>query len=350
MKCRYSDGNYSTWSAPINIASGINSDDISAIVAMPNNQIGVFWSNQSTDRFGFRVHVDGTAPNDWSNNEVPASQSALNVGGGMADDHVHLAVAADGTLYAAVKTSYDSSGHPKIALLVRRPNGVWDNLYSISNSGTRPTIALSDVAGKVVIAWESKEGGGDILYRETPFGAVNLSATKTMMSGNLADPTTTKTTSTDKLVFMADEKSVLYSFDLTPTNLPPVVNAGPDGTAVAGVSRALNGSATDDGQPTPAILNALWSVLSAPVSGVVTFGNSLLAATTATFSAAGTYVLQLAANDGQLKSNRHRTDCRFCARQQIRHRVDHLRHHRPAVHPNNSLFRTACSRMWLMSA
>ena len=36
------------------------------------------------------------------------------------------AVAADGTLYAAVKTSYDSSGYPKIALLVRRPNGVWD--------------------------------------------------------------------------------------------------------------------------------------------------------------------------------------------------------------------------------
>ena len=141
VEVRYSDGNYSTWSAPINIASGINSDDISAIVAMPNNQIGVFWSNQSTDRFGFRVHVDGAAPNDWSNNEVPASQSALNVGGGMADDHVHLAVAADGTLYAAVKTSYDSSGHPKIALLVRRPNGVWDNLYSISNSGTRPTIA-----------------------------------------------------------------------------------------------------------------------------------------------------------------------------------------------------------------
>ena len=156
----------------------------------------------------------------------------------------------------------------------------------------------------MVIAWESKEGGGDILYRETPFGAVNLSATKTMMSGNLADPTTTKTTSTDKLVFMADEKSVLYSFDVTPTNLPPVVSAGPDGTAVAGVSRALNGSATDDGQPTPAILNALWSVLSAPVSSAVTFGNSLLAATTATFSAAGTYVLQLAANDGHL----NRTD------------------------------------------
>lgn len=303
VEVRYSDGPYTTWSAPITLATGITSDDISAIVSMPNNQIGVFWSNQSTDRFGFRIHVDGTAATQWLANEIPASQSALNKGGGMADDHMHLAVAADGTLYAAVKTSYDSSGYPKIALLVRRPNGVWDNLYSVSNSGTRPTIALSDVAGKFVIAWESKEGGGDILYRESSLGTISLSATKTMISGSLADPTTTKTTSTDKLVFLADDKSVLYSFDTIPTNLPPVVNAGTDGTAIVGVSRALNGSATDDNKPLPALLSTLWSVVTSPLGSTVTFGNSLLAATTATFSTAGSYVLRLTANDGQLSTS-----------------------------------------------
>ena len=42
VEVRYSDGLYTTWSAPITIASGITSDDISAIVAMPNNRIGVF--------------------------------------------------------------------------------------------------------------------------------------------------------------------------------------------------------------------------------------------------------------------------------------------------------------------
>lgn len=302
VEVRYSDGPYTTWSAPITIATGISSDDISAIVSMPNNQIGVFWSNQSTDRFGFRIHIDGAAASTWLANEIPASQSALNVGSGMADDHMHLAVAADGTLYAAVKTSYDKSGYPKIALLVRRPNGVWDNLYEVSGSGTRPTIALSDVAGKLVIAWESNEGGGDIMYRESSLGTISLSATKTMISGSLHDPTTTKTTSTDKLVFLADDKSVLYSFDVTPTNLPPTVNAGVDDTAVAGVSRALNGSATDDGKPLPALLSTLWSVVTSPLGSTVTFGNSLLAATTATFSTAGTYVLQLAANDGQFNS------------------------------------------------
>src|SRR4029078_1881899 len=82
---RYSDGLHSTWSGPIPAASGIKSDDISTIIAMPNDTIGVFWSNQSTKRFGFKVHEDGAAANVWSSDEIPGNQSALNVGHGMAD-------------------------------------------------------------------------------------------------------------------------------------------------------------------------------------------------------------------------------------------------------------------------
>src|SRR4029079_2690261 len=76
VQVRYSDGLYTSWSAPITVASGIPSDDISAIVVMPNHQIGVMWSNQSAKLFGFRVHVDGDAPTQWSADERPASQSA----------------------------------------------------------------------------------------------------------------------------------------------------------------------------------------------------------------------------------------------------------------------------------
>ena len=39
-------------------------------------------------------------------------------------------------LYAAVKTSYDTPGYPKIALLIRRPAGTWDDLYSVDETGT----------------------------------------------------------------------------------------------------------------------------------------------------------------------------------------------------------------------
>jgi hypothetical protein len=61
---------------------------------------------------------------------------------------------------------------------------------------------------------------------------------------------------------------------------------------------ALAGTATDDGQPAPPALHTLWTPVSGP--GTVTFGNNSLASTTATFSAAGTYVLRLTADDGQL--------------------------------------------------
>jgi hypothetical protein len=298
VEVRYSDGLYTSFSAPITVASGISSDDISAVIAMPGNKLGVFWSNQSTDRFGFRVHSDGDAPGVWSADERPASQSALNVGAGMADDHMHLAVASDGTLYAAVKTSYDKSGYPKMALLVRRPNGTWDNLYEVDGGGTRPVIALSEAAGKLIIAYTSNEGGGDIYYRESPLGTINLSPRKVLINGGVNNVTTTKSTTTDSIAFMADEKSVLFSFDTSTPNLPPVVFAGNDGTAVTGTAVNLNGSATDDGQPTPSLLSVLWSVVSGP--GTVAFANSALAATTATFSAAGNYVLQLAASDGLL--------------------------------------------------
>ena len=96
---------------------------------------------------------------------------------------------------------------------------------------------------------------------------------------------------------MADSKSAIYSFDTTPVNSPPTVLAGPDTTAIVDTAITLAGSASDDG-----LLNSplqiLWSIVNGP--GVVTLGNSLLANTTAAFSAAGTYVLRLTANDGQL--------------------------------------------------
>ena len=78
IEVRYADSGsqYTNWSDPITVASGINTDDISSITSMPNGTIGVLWSNQNTKRFGFRMHVDGTSPDVWTADEVPASQSA----------------------------------------------------------------------------------------------------------------------------------------------------------------------------------------------------------------------------------------------------------------------------------
>ncbi|MBA3374725.1 MAG: hypothetical protein H0U00_02735 [Actinobacteria bacterium] len=84
------------------------------------------------------------------------------------------------------------------------------------------------------------------------------------------------------------------------SNDPPSVNAGPDQTITLPAGAALNGTVSDDGQPTPPSLTTTWTEQSGP--GTVIFGNANAVDTTATFSQAGTYVLRLTASDGDLSS------------------------------------------------
>jgi hypothetical protein len=306
IEVRYADfGNqYTNWSAPITVASGIKSDDIGTVVAMPNGQIGVMWSNQNTKLFGFRVHVDGAAPGSWLTAESPASQSAQNKGGGFADDHLHLSVASDGTVYAAVKTSYDSSSYPRMVLLVRRPSGVWDNLYTVDTVGTRPIVVINEAAGKLIVAYTESDSGGAIYYKESPLQNISFGARKTLMSGGLNNVSSVKGSFNDEVVAIAGTgskvKSALFRFDgpvSSPPNLAPAVNAGVDRTIQFGTAVALDGTVTDETRPN-GTLTTQWTKVSGP--GSVTFGNGSAIDTNATFSVAGTYVLQLMATAGQL--------------------------------------------------
>ncbi len=209
INVRWSDSPYSSWSAAINLATGVTDDDICALTAF-DGKIGVLWSNQTTQRFGFRYHADGAAAGTWSADEVPASQSAV-IGSGMADDHINLAVASDGTIYAAVKTSFNDfgSGLPQIALLIRRPAGTWDNLYEIATVGTRPIVILNESAGKVKVLYTSSDSGGNILYKESSTSSISFSAVITLISGTYNNTTSTKQNYTGDIVIMASSASTL---------------------------------------------------------------------------------------------------------------------------------------------
>ncbi len=76
-----------------------------------------------------------------------------------------------------------------------------------------------------------------------------------------------------------------------------MVNAGPDLTVSLPNNATLNGTVTDDGLPPGSTLTITWSKVSGP--GTVTFVNASAASTTASFSAAGSYVLRLTASDGE---------------------------------------------------
>ncbi len=179
---------YTTWSSPMRIAGGVEDDDISAVVRM-SKAIGVLWSNQRDERFGFKMHQDGDLLSMWSPDEIPASRSALDVGKGMADDHINLKYTAEGVLYAAIKTSYDLPSQTKIGLLVRRPTGQWDSLYHVSYHGTRPIVTVDTSCQIIKVFYTHTESGGDIVYKESPLGNIHFGPEITMMDGSKCNNT-----------------------------------------------------------------------------------------------------------------------------------------------------------------
>jgi len=84
-----------------------------------------------------------------------------------------------------------------------------------------------------------------------------------------------------------------------PSNTAPTADAGADDECTLPSGVTLDGAVSDDGLPSsPGTVTATWSKVSGP--GTVTFGDDNSLTSTASFSAAGTYVLQLEADDGDL--------------------------------------------------
>lgn len=221
IRVRWSDPPYAAWSSPIVLATNITDDDICAIIALPiQRQVGVLWSDQNSKRFGFKTHNDGTDSESWSIDEVPASQSALEIGNGMADDHLNISISRDGILFCAVKTSYDAPGYPRLALLKRSPSGTWDNLYEVSQSGTRGIVILNEVIGKLKVVYTSQEDGGDILYRESPTSDISFSAPMTLLKGVYNNSTSSKNNyDSDIVVLASDNDNIVGILGRDPASL-----------------------------------------------------------------------------------------------------------------------------------
>lgn len=181
---RWSDAPYSTFSAPITVATGIKDDDICAITTLPG-KIGVFWSNQNTKLFGFKTHTNGADPAQWSADETPSAQSALNIKYGMADDHYNIKVSGDGTLYCSVKTGYNTPNYPQVMLLVRRPSGVWDNPYPVAlNEGSRPIVVLNEAEGKIKVIYTTTDSTRYIVYNEASIYELKFGSPRILIGGD----------------------------------------------------------------------------------------------------------------------------------------------------------------------
>ena len=305
----YSASPYTTFAGPVTLASNISDDDIGVVKSLPNGTVGVLWSNQTTKRFGFRVHVDTALPAAWSADELPASQSAddsLGPAFGMADDHMNVKVSANGTLYAAVKTSYDTAGYPKIALLIRRPTGIWDNLYEVDGAGTRALVAINEASNLLDVVYTSSEGFNAIVYKESALSSISFGPRQTLMAAAFNDVSSTKQNWTDSLVVVASDSGnsiggVIFS-SAGGANQAPVAVADSYGTPLnTALVVAAPGVLAND-------TDANGNPLTAAVVTSVTHGTLSLAANggftyTPTTAYTGPDSFTYRANDGSLNSN-----------------------------------------------
>ena len=127
----YSDPPFSSFTGPIILTDQTGLGDVNSIVAFPNHSIGVFWGNGNLQKWGFRYHEDGTDP-ELSGRPMKSRHTRATPACTWPTITSTWLWAADGTLYAVVKSNHTSSTIPALYLLVRRPQpggfgGTWDN-------------------------------------------------------------------------------------------------------------------------------------------------------------------------------------------------------------------------------
>lgn len=89
-------------------------------------------------------------------------------------------------------------------------------------------------------------------------------------------------------------------------NLGPMISFAPVGNVTVGAVATIEATVTDDGLPElPGAVTTNWWLVSGP--GLVDFGDVAATTTSAVFSSAGSYVVRLVANDGEVKTGRNLT-------------------------------------------
>jgi hypothetical protein len=190
--------------------------------------------------------------------------------------------------------------------LTTDPTPTPQNLPPIVSAGADATVAAlsATLAGSVTddgrpgplasVQWTQITGPGLAAFRDpaSPTSEVTFPSAGTYAL---------RLTASDGALSASDDVTMTVSPAPSPVNQAPQVNAGPDVTIQLPTAvTTLSGAVTDDGMPGPA-LSYQWRRVTGPATVTLQAANAV--STQATFSAAGTYVLRLTANDGGLSAS-----------------------------------------------
>ena len=170
-------------------------------------------------------------------------------------------------------------------------------------------IQVSQAETTATITWDTNESANSLVE----YGLTNSYGTSnsnpglvTAHSVNLTGLTSAmtyhfKVSSTDNGTNTGSSLDQTFTTN-SMNNVAPTVDAGADQTITLPANIiTLDGTVSDDGQPSPPAVTTLWTVASGP--GAVNFNDAADVGTMANFGQEGTYELNLAANDGDLTTN-----------------------------------------------
>jgi RHS repeat-associated protein len=193
------------------------------------------------------------------------------------------------------------TGFMRIRLIAQRHTGATNDVFfdglTLRAEGPVAAVLLDGTTtddglpagSSLQSSWTRVSGPGAVSFADP-------SAADSPASFTVAGTYVLRLTTSDGVLSASDDVTVTVN----PANTTPVVNAGADQTITLPNPAQLNGSVTDDGEPQGGVITSRWSKVSGP--GAVTFGDASVQSTSASFSTAGTYVLRLFAEDGELEA------------------------------------------------
>lgn len=173
VQVQYSDDDGLTWSPPAALpleGAAVVSADIAAVIAF-DQHIGVAWTNQLTGAIYFAIHEDDQPADAWT-------AEVVIMGTRQSDDHLNMAVDAQGRVYLATKTSNSRGADPFILIHVRQPDGIWaTHVFGYQRDDhTRPLILVDEEHELLYVFATSPQTGGNIYYKTTPLDDINFEA------------------------------------------------------------------------------------------------------------------------------------------------------------------------------
>lgn len=267
VKINWSLSGDADWGVPVDLPHptaeiSVSSDDISAIAAYPNGDVGLLWSNQKLDKILFTLHRPQDPPALWQPVEVvlPAGVCA---GNSCADDHISLKTDQSNRLYAATKTSNESDNQPLNVLSVRNTDGTWTNhvigLYQ--HHLTRGVIVLDEQQQLIYFIGSNPESGGAIYFKTSPMNGVSFEPGigEPLILSDLDDRTNNASSTkqsvsslTGLLVIASDQDTKRYLHAYLPLGSappsPPTAPVGLNAAPVSSTRIALTWTDTSDNE------------------------------------------------------------------------------------------------------